>query len=173
MPYCIKSLVAGSHWQAANAYTQSAIPKKLKAYVAGEGSLTKSLIALSGGNFEVNVLDQSVALPYYHEQLALGQSLNRWAMCREVELKIHGEAVVLARSIIPLSLIYKGQSGLSNLGRKPLGHLLFRNGQTDLSKREFLSINPNIYARRTPYKYLGSKVLVSEFFLPRFNAYME
>ena len=173
MPYPVKELIKNDNWYADNAYTRNKIPKKLKEYVASKGSLTKKLITLSDNNFEVNVLAQNLSLPYYHEQLILAQNLYKWAMIREVELKIYGEAIVYARSIIPLSLILKGQSGLANLGQKPLGHLLFRHGQTDVSKREFMNAGTEIYARRTPYHYLNSKVLVSEVFLPQFSTYLE
>ena len=73
------------------------------------------------------------------------------------------------RSILPLSLVEKTQTGLANLGQKPLGHLLFKEGEMRVSKRQFAQTSFQgkcIYARRTPYQYMGSSILVSEFFLP-------
>ena len=70
---------------------------------------------------------------------------------------------------------HEGPEGLKNLGGTPLGHLLFKDGKMRVSKREFLNLQikqNTLYARRTPYDYLDSRILVSEFFLPEFNKYL-
>ena len=96
-------------------------------------------------------------------------------MIRQVELKLHDETVVFARSIIPLALISKGRSALANLGRTPLGHLLFKDGKIRVSKREFAKLkvaHNSVTARRTPYDYQGRQILVSEFFMPTIYKYL-
>lgn len=141
----------------------------LRGLVTDKGSLTANLVALSEGEFEVNVLRQCITLPYFHEQRKLQRPLARAAMIREVELMVHQIPVVFARSVVPLKLVSKGRGGLANLGRTPLGHLLFKNGRIRVSKREFSMpyfADQRITARRTPYDYQGSTILVSEFFLP-------
>ena len=171
-----KVLAGNQNWFVDNPLTRSAIPSNLNGLVVDKGSLTKSLINLSDDTFEVTVLSQKLTLPYFHEQKKLIKPLYHWSMVREVELKIHDEAVVFARSIIPLSLIKNKQNGLANLGQKPLGHLLFRYGQTHISKREYAYLRTDkaaVYARRTPYQYQGSTILVSEFFLPALDKYLD
>ena len=163
-------------WQPDNAFTKNVIPQKLSSLILTKGSLTKSLMLLSDDTFRVNVLDERIALPYFHEQRKIESSLQKWAMIRHVELEIHGEAVVFARSIIPLSLILKGKNGLADLGQKPLGQLLFKKGKLNISKRDFSQINQNktiTYARRTPYGYMGSSILVNEYFLPTLEKYIK
>jgi len=151
------------------------ITDPLASKIYNRGSLTQALIDLSGGEFSVNVLRQSVAVPYAHEQRKLGRPLSRAAIVREVELMIHQQAVVFARSVIPLSLLSNAVAPVRNLGAKPLGQLLFSNGKIRVSKREFAQINyqdETIFARRTPYDYEGSRVLVAEYFLPALNNYI-
>ena len=137
-----------------------------------KGSLTASLIHLSKNNFDVNVLSQKIAVPYWHEQKKLKKPLSQAAIIREVELHLHGKAVVFARTIIPLSV--KG-GRLRNLGKTPLGHLLFKDGRIRVSKREFCMASikeTTIVGRRTPYEYQGETILVSEHFLPSLNSYL-
>jgi len=162
-------------WRADNALSQLTIPTTLRPWLTDRGSLTSALLDLSAGEFGVNLLSQRIIIPAWHEQKKLHRPWSRAAMVREVELKIYEEAVVYARSVIPLALVLKGRSGLANLGRKPLGHLLFKDGRIRVSKREFAGIDVggvNIQARRTPYDYMGSRILVSEFFLPKLSKYL-
>lgn len=165
-----------NQWLADNANSISRQPELLKPIANHKGSLTSVLVALGDGDFAVNLLNQRICLPYYHEQIKLGRPLYKAAMVREVELMVSGVAVVYARSILPLNLVSKGKSSLANLGRTPLGHLLFKDGKIRVSKREFAMIEcgkNTITARRTPYDYQGSIVLVAEFFLPHLQRFLD
>ncbi|RBP53794.1 chorismate--pyruvate lyase family protein [Arenicella xantha] len=148
---------------------------RLQTLITDKGSLTAALIRLGRGAFRVRVLRQAIALPYFHEQRKLARPLSAAAMIREVELLVHDVPVVYARSIVPLTLVSQGRSGLANLGRTPLGHLLFKDGRIRVSKREFSTPELNttvLAARRTPYDYQGSTILVSEFFLPAIYSFL-
>ncbi|MFT5574350.1 MAG: chorismate--pyruvate lyase [Cryomorphaceae bacterium] len=162
-------------WQADNALVQHLLPEALVPWLGGTGSLTQALRVIADGTFKVSVLSEQIKVPFWHEQRKLQRSLHLAALIREVELSIHERPVVFARSIIPLNLVSAGRGGLKNLGGTPLGHLLFKDGNMRVSKREFLRLQINqktIHARRTPYDYLDSRILVSEFFLPEFNKYL-
>lgn len=170
-----KTLTEHSVWWPDNPLSAAKLDHRLRGLACQKGSLTAALVALSNNNFEVNVMRQRLALPYFHEQRKLARPLSRAAVIREVELQLYGESVVFARSIIPLSLVTNGRNGLANLGRTPLGHLLFRDGKIRVSKREFTNITyqkNRLVARRTPYDYQGSQILVSEFFLPAIYRYV-
>ncbi|MFT6034021.1 MAG: chorismate--pyruvate lyase [Arenicella sp.] len=176
-----KALATHSNWWPDNALSIAKIDSKLVFLACEKGSLTAALVALSDQNFSVKVVRQRIARPYFHEQLKLNRPLSRGALIREVELQLYGESVVFARSIIPLSLITNSQNGLANLGQTPLGHLLFKNGKIRVSKRQFSRPSHTmttdkqctVSARRTPYDYQGSQILVSEFFLPQIYKYLE
>jgi len=162
-------LSPSSFWCADNTLSQRSLDDTLRPWITNKGSLTAALTELSGGSFSVSVLQQGFAIPQWHEQRKLSRPLTRAAMIRQVELKIHGEAVIYARSIIPLALVLKGRRGIANLGQTPLGHVLFKDGNIRVSKREFAEFKFGIHkvpARRTPYDYQSSRVLVTEFFLP-------
>ena len=163
-----QTLVEQSKWQRDNNVTQNKIREPLRELITSHGSLTKALTQL-GSDFSVNVLSQKLDLPLFHEQHILNRALHRKAIIRQVELRVDNNLMVFARSILPLSLVEKTQTGLANLGQKPLGHLLFKEGEMRVSKRQFAQTSfqgKSIYARRTPYQYMGSSILVSEFFLP-------
>jgi chorismate--pyruvate lyase len=163
------------NWWAETPNAVQRIEPALRPWVTDRGSLTAALIRLSDDYFQVRVLRERIAVPYFHEQKKLGRPYQLAALIREVELEIHGEAVVYARSIVPLSLVTNGRNGLANLGRTPLGHLLFKDGRIRVSKRELTSFccdDDSIAARRTPYDYQGTTILVSEFFLPSFRRYL-
>ena len=164
-----------NQWRPDNILVERSLPPKKREWMSDKGSLTAALQAISDGTFRVNVLAQNIGLPLWHEQTKLQRDLHLAAMIREVELCIHNEAVVYARSIIPLNLASNGRRGLGALGVTPLGHLLFKDGKMRISKRQFLCMSLSskpIYARRTPYDYLGSQILVSEAFLPAIDKYL-
>lgn len=168
-------LARQANWWPDNALSIAKLNPKIATLASDRGSLTSALLGLSDNNFAVNVMQQSIKLPFFHEQLELGQPLSHAAVIREVELQLYGETAVFARSIIPLSLVDRGRNGLANLGRTPLGHLLFKDGQIKVSRRQFsqtLYNGDQVAARRTPYDYKGSQILVSEFFLPTIYKYL-
>jgi len=170
-----RALAAQSKWRGDGNTSFTNLSKDLGALIRDNGSLTQALVSLSDGAFSVDVLSQDFEIPYWHEQKKMGRPYSRAAMVREVELKIFDEAVVYARSVIPLSLTSRGRTGLANLGRTPLGHLLFKDGKIRVSKRDFSLIDiaeETVAARRTPYDYQGAQILVSEFFLPAILKYL-
>ncbi|GHA14073.1 hypothetical protein GCM10008090_24820 [Arenicella chitinivorans] len=170
-----QTLARHTRWRQDTAITQPSAPAALKSLLVDRGSLTAALVAISSGTFEVHVLRQFLATPYVHEQIKMRRPLALIAGVREVELHIFGEPVVFARSIMPLAVAKNGQGGLGKLGQTPLGHLLFKNGRIRVSKRQFAEIdiaNHQYHARRTPYDYQQTQILVSEFFLPKILSYL-
>lgn len=144
-------------------------PQPVWRWLNDEHSLTERLMAISQTGFEVELLQQAVGIPLWHEQAVLNQAPHRAATVREVVLRVDNEPFVLARSIIPMQLMRSYNSGLTELGTQPLGQLLFTNGRARIRRRQFTSIHSagqRIYARRTPYAYKGSVILVCEFYLP-------
>ena len=165
-----------SDWQSDSLERKNQIPQSLLPWLQEQGSLTAALIKLSNDNFEVIVKSEAIIPAYPHEQQKLKIKGEQTSLIREVELHIHDRAVVFARSVIPLALTNQQDGSLDNLGTKPLGHLLFKEGRPRSSKRDFAHVEYNdepIYARRTPYEYQGHQVLVSEFFLPSFLSFIE
>ena len=162
-----------ARWRSANFLSKDQYPIEYWQWLNDEHSLTEQLIQLSESSFNVEVLRQEVDIPLWHEQDVLGQSHHLATTVREVVLSVDAQPVVLARSIIPMSLIRSFRSGLTELGTKPLGHLLFTDGRVRVSRRQFTVLDSpigQIYGRRTPYEYMGSVILVAEFYLPSLMA---
>jgi chorismate--pyruvate lyase len=117
------------------------------------------------------VLSQRWELPLLYEAVRLKISPRVAVRVREVELYIHDKAVVYARSIMPLQIYQQQRHTLQNIGTRPLGQLLFRDGRIRVSKRH-VAVYKNgdhrlIYGRSTPYQYCGKEILVSEYFIDK------
>lgn len=147
------------------------LPQTLQNIMADRGSLTTILKGLANNTFQVKVIAERLDTPFTSELTKLDLPKASKAVVREVELQIHGESVVYARSIIPHELTVRSETGLASLGSKPLGHLLFKDGKMRKSRREFAQVE-GVFGRRTPYDYEGGTILVNEFFLESINKYL-
>jgi chorismate--pyruvate lyase len=85
---------------------------------------------------------------------------------REVYLCVDNTPVVFARSILPTSSCTGINRDLLQVGNKPLGEVLFKNGQAPILLRQVTEIAPIGFGRRTLYQLRGHPILISEFFLP-------
>ncbi len=168
--YC--QLVSESVWYSEHHPTVKAIPCEWQQWLLDKHSLTERLIDYSKDNFKVKVLSQRWEKPLPHEAEKLNIPLHLVARIREVELHCHNKPVVFARSVMPLKLYLEQRHTLQNIGSRPLGLLLFRDGRMRVSKRNvsvFSQANkPIIYGRSTPYLYFGNEILVSEFFIDEY-----
>jgi len=162
-------LARGSNWYSENHPTVKAIPCEWQCWLLDKHSLTERLIDYSEDNFKVKVLSQRWEKPLPHEAVKLNIPKHLVARIREVELHCHNKPVVFARSVMPLKLYLEQRHTLQNIGTRPLGLLLFRDGRIRVSKRNvsvFSQANkPIVYGRSTPYLYYGNEILVSEFFI--------
>ena len=144
-------LSRSAQWRDASPLCEGLFDPHIWTWLNDQQSLTQRLIDVSNGAFTVDLLMQKVGIPLWHEQDCLQQFHHLAATVREVCLNIHAEPIVLARSIIPLSLIRQHQNGLTDLGRQPLGQLLFREGRVRVSRRQFTQVSfgkSTVYGRR-------------------------
>jgi chorismate-pyruvate lyase len=118
------------------------IPKNVENWLSDDSSLTAKLKNIYP-NFNVKVINESVAND---------------TLTREVNLCDDGVPLVYAISKIPQNCL-----NLQNLGNKPLGEILFKNG-----KRVDISIakNGDNWGRKSIFEFENEKVVVCEFFLP-------
>ncbi len=144
--------------------TKSAqMPKNVLSWVLDDCSLTAKL-RQKFSDFSVNVLSQRQTTAHPNEGNVL--DFTGEVVVREVELLGGGQAVVFARSVIPVSADTRG---LLLIGCKPLGEILFNDDQI---KRGALQITRtgNIWGRRSVFTIGTTKLLVSEFFLEQLYA---
>jgi len=169
MQYLYSRLVEDSKWYSEKHPAVTAIAEGWRNWLYSRASLTERLIAFSGDHFEVRVLSQRWGKPLLHEANMLNIPIHLAVRVREVELYCNGMPMVFARSVMPQQVFLDQRHVLANIGTRPLGHLLFKDGQMRASKRSVslyqAKRGPVIYGRSTPYRYAQKEILVSEFFI--------
>ncbi|MEH6825412.1 MAG: chorismate lyase [Motiliproteus sp.] len=141
-------------------------------WLLDSGSLTARLVALSGGDFRVEVVAQGWERPNISEALALQIDPRLKVLVREVRLLGCGQVWVHARSLIPATTLTGRHRKLATLGSRPLGEVLFtdpgmQRGAIETARVPLYSPASRAWARRSVF-YLDHKpLLVSEVFLPQ------
>lgn len=138
-------------------------------------------------SFRVQVLGQALekcSNADATDDIVAGQEV----LVREVILWCDNTPQVFARSILPISSLTGEQQALGNLGEQPLGQVLFNHPDLKrkcievapfytqsslkrLCKHLSLSIDHDLYARRSTFLINKKPVVVSELFLPNAFAY--
>jgi chorismate lyase len=131
------------------------------------GSLTKRLVALSEGRFQVEVLGQYWSRQHSRDLLQyFGPSVADQLMwSRQVVLKGQGVPWVSAHSLIPYSSLQGPLRRLCKLQNKPLGAFLFRHPTLVRDRLEIAKAGEG-WGRRSMFHLFGKPLLVAEFFLP-------
>ena len=143
-------------------------------------SLTARIVGACKGKFSVKVLSMQRSLPRLDELLALRMRGRNQAVVRQVLLYCDDVPLVYARTIIPLTSLRGPLRGLTRLGSKPLGAVLFASPTMRRSDIEVTLLTPQhacydvmqnsgkelIWGRRSVFHLHGRPLLVSEYFLP-------
>ncbi len=146
-----------------NLDTQTDMPALVKPWLVDDTSLTKKL-KQNFADFAVTVLSQTQG-EVQNNEMGLIHS-NADCIIREVELLGNQQAVVFARSIIPIT---DDTKDLLAIGSKPLGEILFNNPDIMRGKLQ-ITQSGNIWGRRSTFTIGKTRLLVSEFFLERLYA---
>lgn len=155
----------------------------MHAWLSDRGSLTRSVVESCPGRFAVDLVRQAhgAALPTETALLRAGPAQSM--LVREVRLDCDRMTWVFARTLIPLRGLRGAALGLTQLGRRPLGEVLFSDPTTRRLCVEVACILPRhhlfapatahlrrppavLWGRRTLFEYGGSPILVNELFLP-------
>lgn len=175
--------VLESSWMPLERLRFAPVSAQLANWLADRGSLTQRLIEGCDGSFGVRVKRQGWHRPLYSESRLLGMRAGESALVREVELLCDRNAVVFARTLIPVGSLKGEAKKLAHLGNRPLGAVLFDDPLTKRILVEAARITPRhklfsdavsslseqpaeLWGRRTIFSYAGSPLLVNEIFLP-------
>lgn len=166
------------------------MPANLESWLFDQSSLTARLVALSKGDFHVQVLSQQWQKMHAEEAGAMGIAHVQTALIRRVLLVCCGKPVVYARTVIPSVTVSGAQRRYANMGKRPLGAMLFSDrtmhrepvmvSKLPASSRVFSEYRrdcnienaaPNIdrndiWGRRSVFRVSNKPLLVSEYFLP-------
>ena len=108
-------------------------------WLLDRGSLTQRLRRACAGRFRVCVLRQGWTRPDRDEARILDLRLDAWAWTREVRLLGDERPWVFARTLIPARTLRGRGRRLTQLGTRPLGHVLFtdpdvRRGPVEIAR---------------------------------------
>jgi chorismate--pyruvate lyase len=155
----------------------------IHAWLSDGGSLTRSVIASGRGRFRVDLISQGQGRALPSEASLLRGGAPQATLVREVKLYCGREAHVFARTLIPMKSLCGPVHALTQLGRRPLGEVLFSDPTTRRLRVEVARITPRhrlfagatshlrrqpdaLWGRRTLFDYGGELILVNELFLP-------
>jgi len=165
-------------------------PREWQSWLSDTGSLTQQIERAICQKLEVMVLSDGRQVLNSDESRYFHFKIKRCRI-REVLLCANGEALVMARSIIPTPSSSGSNQSVLRLGTKPLGAVLFAKSRTSTQKKalrniaflnkrdcfwricqkKYPSLPARVWSRRTLYKLKGHPLLVSEVFLPALLKY--
>lgn len=186
MAYRSELLKYEPNWQLESTSWLNKPPAQIRDWLQENGSLTRRLKLLCGGEFNVSLQYQRWARPTLNERLRLGIRDRDYAVIREVLLRRQEDVLVVARTVIPRHMLVGRQRHLISLGTKPLGEVIFSEPGLKRSDLEIATLKPQsfqsnlipaqesnqtIWGRRTCYSIHRKPILISEIFLPALFRY--
>ncbi|MCL5668481.1 MAG: chorismate lyase [Gammaproteobacteria bacterium] len=171
-----------SPWRAPRLVVRSQIPASLWSWLFDSASLTRRLLEVCDGTFEVRVLRQGWQRALAEESCELELRAGAPVFVREVYLLCHGEPWVFARTVIPRATLSGKYRRLTRLGNRSLGAVLFadrtmRRGELEIAcltrgqalfegaARHLAAKPQSIWGRRSVFQLSGKPLLLSEIFL--------
>ena len=178
-----KPLITDPKWCTKQNCSASLIPSPLSSWLFDQASLTARLLAICKGNFHVEVIDQSWQQPFLNEARRLNRPQRQVALIRQVYLFCDDIPLVYARTVMPRKTLTGRCRYLANLGRKPLGAVLFADPTMRRDPVEVTQLQPgqylfesavailkskpkSIWGRRSVFYLHRKPLLVNEIFLP-------
>lgn len=173
---------ADPRWLPVQQFTTASLPPTCRHWLLDDGSLTRHLIDLNTGPFQVQRLYQGWQIPLPSERILLSIPPRQLALVREVALRVANNAVVFARSVFPYTSLTGSLTHLRKLQNKPLGAILFNHPGMHRSPFELARLPGNsdylpsalhqdddAWARRSRFTIENKALLVSEVFLHNFS----
>ncbi|MBA4143080.1 MAG: chorismate lyase [Nitrosospira sp.] len=160
----------------------SSISPRARGWLQNRGSLTE-LIQQRCNEFRVRQMFQSLSRACGDELAVMNLRRNELALVREVYLYCGNTPVVFAHSVVARKDLRGAWRGLSGLGNRSLGTVLFTNPIIKRTPLRFKKLNPahplfrracqnletkpsGLWARRSRFSLRGQSILVTEVFLP-------
>tara|TARA_B100000767_G_scaffold158098_1_gene148542 strand:- start:5271 stop:5885 length:615 start_codon:yes stop_codon:yes gene_type:complete len=173
-------------WRDFNTLTSDILSAEVQKWLLDQGSLTERLIKKSQNQFYVDVLRQIWGEADPGEKDLLGQIHPEPCLIREVLLYCHQQPWVYAKTVMPEKSLKDELAHLRSFDNQPLGQLLFNTPGLIRSPFEVAQFNAHHlpsdvqrlinneavsqWGRRSRFEVYGKPLLVSEIFLPAFQA---
>jgi chorismate--pyruvate lyase len=167
---------SGPQWQP----TTTGDPR-LRTWLESDGSLTRRLRRLGGGDFQLEVMGEGWEPSSREDLLTLDSSASR-VRVRQVRLTARGIPLVFASTRMPPETLAR-HSWLGRLGHKPLGEALADRPDVQRTPFEFAMLPPghplmeaalegtdilpgSLWCRRSRFVIGASPIMVYEVFMP-------
>ena len=173
-------------WHELTPFSAAAGPVSLRAWLLDQKSLTASLKQLCADNLSVEIVSQSIENPRPSECELFPEQKDDRFLVREVMLLGSSNPWIYARSILPEGAMSGELSALRKLGNNPLGAWLFSQPslsrgvmQVAMVRAEHIpALDPKLasnsmWGRRSVFFVMDKPILVTEIFLPNFEAYLK
>ena len=161
----------------------SSLPPRARGWLENRGSLTQLIQQRCRGDFRVKPVFQSLAKAVPDELAVMNLRRHELALVREVYLYCGDTPVVFAHSVVARKDLRGAWRGLSGLGNRSLGTVLFTNPIVKRTPLRFKKLTPahllfgracqnllkkpsGLWARRSRFSLHGQSILVTEVFLP-------
>jgi chorismate--pyruvate lyase len=170
-------------WRPVRQHLRHTLPHETLAWLLDPASLTRRVVAVCPGRFQVEVVCQGWRPPLLNEARLLGVSVARYAFVRQVYLLCDGQPWVFARTVIPRTTLTGHERRLAHLHTRPLGEVLFADPSMRRGEVEIARLTPGdglyhnavqrlpakpaaIWGRRSLFRLSDKPLLVNEIFLP-------
>ena len=171
-------------WHNSHHWRFRELPPHLRTWLLDHTSLTQRLQRLCGEAIQVEVLTQGWQRPLLTEGQRLGLPFTQYARIRQVYLCCQQQPWVFARTVIPNTTLAGEHRRLAQLGRHPLGSVLFAHPSLQRSEFQIACLHPKqplyllattplnlpppscLWGRRSIFYLAQKPLLVSEIFLP-------
>jgi len=172
-------------WHQATSLFLTRAPTLIRPWLIDKQSLTARLRCACTAQFRVQLLDEQWTRIPLSERRALGLGGDKKAYVRQVHLYCGDTPWVYARTVIPQQSLRGKLYGLTKLGNKSLGSVLFAEPTMQRGLMEIAHVSADsllyttalgkqdasgdaIWGRRSVFNLFGGNLLVNEFFLPAF-----
>ena len=152
-------------------------PAEIARWLLDSTSLTARLQQRYPANLRLRVLGQTWVRTTINEARQLSIGPCQLCLERRIVFEVDGEAVVLARTMMPRTSLEGRLKRLTQLGTRPLGAALFADPSTRRIQLEvawlppahplFPDLQAPAWGRRSLFQVAGRPILVYEVFLPQ------
>jgi chorismate--pyruvate lyase len=163
------------------------LPRSLRSWLTDQGSLTRRLKQCCS-EFSVRPIRTGLSHASRDESKPLGIAHRHLAYVREVILNCDHQTVVFAHSVVAIKSLRGPWGGVTRLGTRPLGEVLFNNPRVRRGQLQYrrltthhplarqarrsgiCDIRQTLWARRSLFYLMGHPLMVTEVFLPKIGS---
>lgn len=183
-----KTIVRPASWQPKAAFETNTLSAQEYSWLMDTYVLTKGLGSIEAASCQLALLDERMATLSADETTAFSADVSGLAWVRQIEHVVEGEAVIYARTVVPLPTFEAFKADFLSLGTQPIGERLLYDRETvsrDAFQYRIILANewpyqrafntgdapPSLNARRSMFYMQGYPLLITEVFMSTLKRY--